>query len=230
MAQQDTLSAPVITLPETDRVAFMVRVYQHLAVAIGVFVALETLLFTTGIAEKMYDFAAGNGWLLIFGLFMVGSWMASSAAHDLSNPGKQYGALFGMAAVYALIFTVPLYYTFNVEGSGTVASAAAVTGIGFVGLSAVAWTTRRDLSFMRPILMWGGFVAMGLIVASLLFSMQLGTWFSVAMIALMGISILYNTQTILRRYPANAHVGAAVNLFSSVMTLFWYVLRFMNRD
>jgi FtsH-binding integral membrane protein len=54
-------------------------------------------------------------------------------------------------------------------------------------------------------------------------------WFSVAMIALAGGSILYQTQTIMRRYPAEAYVGAAVQLFASVMLLFWYVLRLLSR-
>ena len=52
---------------------------------------------------------------------------------------------------------------------------------------------------------------------------------SAAMIALAGVSILYQTQTILRRYPEDAYVGAAVQLFASVMTLFWYVLRLFSR-
>ena len=49
--------------------------------------------------------------------------------------------------------------------------------------------------------MWGGVSALVLIVAAVLFGLSLGIWFSVAMIALAGASILYQTQTILRRYP-----------------------------
>jgi FtsH-binding integral membrane protein len=49
------------------------------------------------------------------------------------------------------------------------------------------------------------------------------------MIALAGGSILYQTQTIIRRYPAEAYVGAAVQLFASVMLLFWYVLRLLGQ-
>jgi FtsH-binding integral membrane protein len=52
-------------------------------------------------------------------------------------------------------------------------------------------------------------------------------WFSVAMIVLAGGSILYQTQTIMRHYPSEAYVGAAVQLFASVMLLFWYVLRLL---
>src|SRR5690606_8965678 len=123
--------------------------------------------------------------------------------------------LFGMAAAEALIFAPFLHYFFEVEpnGSSTVVAAALITAAGFAGLSAVAFVTRRDLSFLRPMLLWGGVSALVLIAAALLFGLDLGIWFSVAMIALAGASILYQTQTILRRYPSEAYVGAAVQLF-----------------
>jgi uncharacterized protein len=136
-----------------------------------------------------------------------------------------------MAAGEALIFAPFLHYVFEVEGGGTttVLAAAVITAIGFAGLSVVALVTRADLSFLRPILLWTGVCALVLIVAALLFGFELGVWFSVAMIALAGGSILYQTQTIMRRYPAEAYVGAAVQLFASVMLLFWYVLRLLSR-
>ena len=108
-------------------------------------------------------------------------------------------------------------------------AAALITAIGFAALTIVAFVTRRDLSFLRPLLLWGGVSALVLIVAAVLFGLSLGIWFSVAMIALAGGSILYTTQTIIRRYPAEAHVGASVQLFASVMLLFWYVLRLVGQ-
>lgn len=224
---------PVARLDEDTRADFMVRVYQHLVAAIAAFIAFETLLFATGLAERLYDFVAGSGgaWLLILGAFMVVNWMATAASHDLANPGRQYGGLFGIAAAEALIFAPFLYYVFNVEGGGavTVASAAVVTIIGFAGLTVVGMVTRRDLSFLRPLLLWGGVMVLVLIVAAVLFGLELGIWFTLGMIAFAGAAILYQTQTILRHYPQEAHVGAAVQLFASVMLLFWYVLQLFTR-
>ncbi len=77
--------------------------------------------------------------------------------------------------------------------------------------------------------MWAAVMSLVLIVAALLFGFELGVWFSVAMVALAGGAILYQTQTILRTYPDGAHVGAAVQLFASMMLLFWYVLRIFAR-
>lgn len=222
---------PVVTLPEDDRIAFMGRVYQHLGLAIVAFMAFEFLLFTSGIAERIYDMVSGSGgaWLLILGAFMVGSWLTAQAATDLTNPGRQYVGLFGQSALYSLIFAPFLHYVFNeVDGSGDVWAAAVITGVGFAGLSATAWVTRRDLSFLRPLLIWGGVAALVLIFGAVIFGANLGTWFSVAMIALMGASILYNTQQILHRYPQQAHVAAAVQLFGSIMTMFWYVLSLLS--
>ena len=224
---------PVATLDADERGAFVIRVYQHLLLGIAAFVMIETALFSLGIAEAMYEFlfeSGGSSWLLILGGFMVVQWLATSAAHDVTNESKQYAGLFAMAAGQALIFAPFLYLVFDDPSNGgtTVAAAAAITAFGFAGLTIVAFITRKDLSFLRPMLMWGGIAALVLIVAAVLFGLSLGIWFSVAMIALAGGSILYQTQAIMATYPSNAHVGAAVQLFASVMLLFWYVLRLLS--
>ncbi len=220
---------PVASADPSIRGEFVIRVYQHLLLAVAAFIGIETVLFVTGAAEAIFDFLVGASaaWLLVLGAFMVVNWMATSAAHNLADTRLQYAGLFGMAAGEALIFAPFLYYVFNdpANGGGTVWSAAVVTALGFAGLTIVAWTTRKDLSFLRPMLLWGGVAALVAIVAAVLFGLDLGIWFSLAMIALAGGSILYQTQQIMARYPSNAHVGAAVQLFASVMMLFWYVLR-----
>lgn len=211
------------------------RVYQHVLAAIGVFVALEALLFMTGAAERIHSLVFGGGggrWLLVLGGFMVGQWFVSNAASDLGNPARQYGALAGTAFLYSILFAPFLFEVYKVRDSGsTIAAAAAVTGLGFVILSVIGMITRKDLSFMRPLIMWGFGLALLLIVGAVLFGFNLGVWFSVAMIGLSGAAILYQTQSIVRTYPANAYVPAAIGLFGSLMTMFWYVLRlFMARD
>jgi FtsH-binding integral membrane protein len=233
MAMATPIPQPVATLEADVRGAFLVRVYQHLLAAVVAFVLFEVLLFATGLAETIYDLVAGSSgaWLLVLGGFMLVNWLATSAAHDILNPSRQYTGLFGLAAAEALIFAPFLYYVFNVEGGGavTVGSAAVVTALGFAGLSVVGLVTRKDLSFLRPLLLWAGVMALVLILAAVLFGLELGVWFSLAMIGLAGASILYQTQNILRRYPEEAYVGAAVQLFASVMLLFWYVLRLFSR-
>ncbi len=230
-------NAPLaIQLPEEDRAAFVVRVYQHVLGAVAAFVVFETLLFQVGVAERLYDFffASGGRWLLFLGGFMIGQWFVSQAVSDLTNPSRQYAGLFGTAAIYSLLFAPFLYYVYNVaEAKSTLASAIVVTAVGFVFLSAVAFFTRKDLSFLRPLVMWGFGGALLLIVGAAMFGWNLGVWFSVAMIAISGAAILYQTQSIIRTFPSNAHVAAATQLFGSLMTMFWYVLRLfmqLSRD
>jgi hypothetical protein len=224
---------PVIHADENTRVTFLVRVYQHLALAVVAFVVFETVLFITGVAEGIRNLLAESrgSWLLILGGFAIVNMIASRSAHNLGSPAAQYGGLFALALAEAAIFAPFLYMAFNTDGgTSTVGAAAVVTAIGFAALSLVAFTTRRDLSFLRPLILWGSLVALGLIIAAVLFSFELGVIFTIAMIGLAGGSILYQTQSIIRRYPEWAYVGAAVSLFGSLMLLFWYVLRlFMRR-
>jgi FtsH-binding integral membrane protein len=233
MAQAPTNYVPVATLDDATRADFLVRVYQHLLAAIVGFVAIEALLINLGFSKAMYDWLDGNGylWLAVLGGFMIGSWIATNAAHDILEPSRQYAGLFGLSALYAVLFAPFLYYVFEVQsdGSATVGAAAIITAFGFAGLTAVGLTTRTDLSFLRPLVLWGFVSALLLIVAGVLFGLELGVWFSVGMIVLSGVSILYQTQTIMRRYPSEAYVGAAVQLFASVMLLFWYVLRLVSQ-
>lgn len=235
MAYPQPTMTPVIHADEETRSRFLVKVYQHLALAVLAFIAFESLLFTSGVAESIYDFLVTSGgvaWLLILGGFTIVNMIASRSAHQLGNTGAQYGALFAMAAAEALIFAPFLYYVFKIaptDGTTSVVSAAIITLVGFAALTVVAMTTRKDLSFLRPMLMWGGIVAIGLIVAAVAFNFTLGPLFSVAMIALAGASILYQTQQIVRRYPEWAYVGAAVGLFGSLMMMFWYVLQLVMR-
>lgn len=227
-----TYYVPVATQDEQTRSDFVVKVYQHLVLALLAFTGIEALFLQLGVAEGLYDFLSrsSGAWLLILGGFMLVSWLATNAAHDVMNPQKQYAGLFGLAAAEALIFAPFLHYFFSVRSDGgTVWTAAFVTAVGFAGLSVVGYVTRKDLSFIRPILMWGFIAGLVLIAAAVLFGFNLGVWFSVAMIALAGGSILYQTQTILKTYPAEAYVGGAVQLFASIMMLFWYVLRLLGQ-
>ena len=48
------------------------------------------------------------------------------------------------------------------------------------------------------------------------------------MVALTGAAILYQTQAIIREFPVARTSLARFALFSSVMTLFWYILQLVG--
>ena len=163
----------------------------------------------------------------MLGGFIVVGWLASRAAHTAVSKPAQYLALGGFVAAEALIF-VPLLVLAELNAPGVIRSAALVTMLGFTGLTAIAFYTRKDFSFLGGLLKWGFIVALVLIVGGVVFGFHLGTYFSVAMIGLAGAAILYDTSNILHHYPEDRYVAGALSLFASVALLFWYVLSLMS--
>jgi FtsH-binding integral membrane protein len=221
---------PVSALDVDSRSAFIWRVYSHVAIAILGFAGIETWLFSNGMAEQLTQRMLGVSWLWVLGAFMIVGWLATHVAHRVESRPLQYAALAGFVVAEAIIF-VPLLYIASQIQSGIIESAAGVTLLGTAGLTAVVFVTRKDFSFLRGILMWGGVLALVAIVSSVLFGFEMGTWFSVAMIGFAGAAVLYDTSNILHHYPEDRHVAAALGLFASIALMFWYVLRlFMSRN
>ncbi|HEY6723956.1 MAG TPA: Bax inhibitor-1 family protein [Polyangiaceae bacterium] len=206
-----------------SRARFIARTYNTLFLAILAFTAIEIAFFMSGVADLVAPML-GRNWLIVLGGFMVASWLGSRVAHTAQSPVAQYAALGGFVFAEAIIF-MPMLWIANNYVPGAIQSAALVTLVGFGGLTAIAFWTRKDFSFLGGLLRWGGIVALVLIVASLIFGFQLGVFFSVAMVAFAGAAILYDTSNVLRHFPEDRHVGAALELFSSVALMFWYVLR-----
>ncbi len=215
--------------PET-RSAFIWRTYSHVAVAILGFTAIESYLFSSGMAEQIAMTMLGFNWLLILGAFMLVGWGATHVAHTVESQGLQYAALAAYVVMQAIIF-VPMLYIAQMTQPGVIESAAGVTLLGVGALTAVVFVTKKDFSFLRGILTWAFVLALVAIVAGVLFGFQLGTWFSVAMIGFAGGAVLYDTSNVLHHYPEDRHVAASLQLFASIAMMFWYVLRlFMSRD
>jgi FtsH-binding integral membrane protein len=217
-------TAPVAALGTDTRAAFITRTYLHLFGAMMLFAGIEVFLFTSGLAFPIAEAMLSVSWLVVLGGFVVVSWFASRAAHRAVSPAAQYAALGGFVLAQAIVF-VPLLVIAFLQFPGAIQSAAWVTLFGFTGLTAVAVMTRKDFSFLGGLLRWGFVVALILIVASVLFGFHLGTFFSVAMIALAGGAILYDTSNVLHHYPEDRHVAASLELFASVALMFWYVLQ-----
>ena len=214
-----------------SRADFITRTYNHLIGAIFAFTGLEIYLFKSGLAETIARKMLSVNWLFILGGFMIIGWIASRAAHTARSLPAQYAALAAYVVAEALIFVPLLYVAATSVGVSVIKSAAYVTIFSFIGLSAIAHITKKDFSFLRGIVMWGFVIALVLIVAGVMFGFQLGVYFSVAMVALAGCAILYDTSNIIHHYPDDRYVGAALELFASVAVMFWYVLRiFMSRD
>ena len=67
-----------------------------------------------------------------------------------------------------------------------------------------------------------------ILVGSFFGGFSMGLIFVTAMIVLFCGWILYDTSNVLHHYHTSQHVAASLALFSSLTTLFWYVIRLMS--
>jgi len=215
--------------PENVRTTFYQKTYLHLAGAIAVFIFLELALFSIpGIETKVLGMMTGFNWLIVLGLFMVASWVANKWAMSDTSRGMQYAGL-GLYLIAEAIIFLPLLViaTYYTGQDGLIGQAGIITAGLFAGLTFVAFTTKKDFSFLGGMLKVSFFVALGLIVASIFMGFNLGLWFSGAMVLVAGGSILYQTSNIIHHYRPDQHVAASLGLFASVALLFWYVLQIL---
>ncbi|MDQ3636573.1 MAG: Bax inhibitor-1 family protein [Actinomycetota bacterium] len=227
MEYRERAGSAAYAVPD-ERAGFIRRTYAHLAFAVLGFLALEyALLSLPGVREFAALMTQGWNWLLVLGAFFVVSLVADRMARSEVSRGVQYAGLALYVIIQAIIF-LPLMVVATFYSDPTVLpSAALITGLLFLGLTVVAFTTRADFSFLRGVLVIGGLVALGLIVASILFGFQLGVIFAVVMVGFAAAAILYYTSQVLRYYRTDQHVAASVTLFASVALLFYYVLQIL---
>jgi len=226
MQQQVNYLAPVSQASDEVRSQFIWRVYAHVVGALLTLVALEAYIIQSGIINGLIAVLYSNP-ILTFFLFIGSSMGAQYAAHRATSSAAQYAALAAYVFVFALIMA-PAIYLANQMQPGVVDSAVGVTVLGSVGLIATAMITRKDFSFLRGIVVWGMMLALVAILASMFLGFEWGQWFSVAMIGLLGASILFKTSEIMRTYPTGKHVAASLELFASIALLFLWILRFMR--
>lgn len=220
-------------LPE-ERARFIRKTYLHLAAAILAFIAIETFLFMSGAAETIAATMLGGSfsWLIVLGGFMGVSFLANWWANSQTSKPMQYLGLALYVVAEAIIFVPMLFIASYYSGGIDVIAKAGIVSLGlFLGITAVVFLTRADFSFLGPIIAIGGFVALGFIVASLIFGFSLGSIFAFVMVAFAGTAILYQTSNVLHQYHTSQHVAASLTLFAGIALLFWYILSiFSSRD
>jgi FtsH-binding integral membrane protein len=212
--------------PVEERARLLARIYLHLFGALVGFTLLEVALFASGLALPLANFLLGATWIGVLGGFVLVGWIARRVARRTRTLTGQYLSLAAYVVAEAILFS-PLLIVTQLLAPGVIRSAAMVALLGFTALTLLAFTARTDFSPLRSVLAWGGMVAVLLIVAGASFGFQLGTYFSVGMVALAGLAILYETSSVLRACSEDRCVAAALELFASVALMLWYVLRLL---
>lgn len=227
----------VATQGVSDRVMFLRRTYALLGAALLAWAALTAgmMRFATQTSIELTRWALGGrwSWLIVLALFMLVGYIAQRLALSKASRGTQYAGLAIFVVAESLILQPLLWLAIARFGGSTadafalIAQAAAITIAIFVGLTATVFITKRDFSFLRGVLTVGMFAVLGIIVASILFGFSLGALFCGAVILLMAGYILFQTTLIMKEFPPTFHVAAALMLFSTIATLFWYVLQLL---
>ncbi len=226
MSTARAYARPVAYAEATVRSDFIRRTYTHLAFAVLGFLAVENILLSWSGAPALVGLMVGGyGWLVVLAAFMGVSWLADRWAQSDASPQLQYLGLGLFVVAEAVLFLPLLYMAVNFSSPEVLSKAGLMTLVLFGGLTFVAFTTRKDFSFLRGILAIGGFIALGVILVSILFGFSLGLFFSTIMVAYAAGSILYTTSNIIHHYRPDQHVAASLALFAGVALLFWYVLQ-----
>ena len=231
----------VAQAPASERAAFFRRTYGLVAIGFAAFAALLAIFFLgfdrqEGIAFALFSglfsmMRSLGGWSIL--LVMLAFWGATTVAQSLAfnraSRSSQYAGLGLYVVLEALIF-IPLigYVILSTKGNAsTVLLPAGIVTAGMIaGLTALVFMTNLDFSFLKVAIILGSFAALAIVIVAAIAGLSLGAWFSIAMIVLMATVILYQTNEIKNTLETDQHVAAAFILFSSFVTLLFYVIRF----
>ncbi|MFQ5345870.1 MAG: Bax inhibitor-1 family protein [Mariprofundus sp.] len=197
-----------------DRIGFLGKTYGHLALCIGAGAV-------GAYASQGLAFPYEHPWMMLFvmigGIFLVQAVRHVRGLNMLALLG--FGAITGMAIA-------PLVAFVAAKSGMLVAQAFMTTAVSFVGLTAYTFISKKDFSFLK------GFVWTGLI-ALIVLGLSNYFFFESPVLALAGSGIgvlvfsafiLYDTSNILRTYPNDEHVAAALTLYLDVFLLFQNLL------
>jgi len=189
------------------------RVLRNTYALLGLTLAFSALVAGTAMTLKL---PAPGLIVTLAGFFGLMFWV-NKTAHKAQ----------GLLAVFA--FTGFLGYTLGPtlsvvlalpQGSAVVTQALGTTALAFLGLSAVALTTKRDFSFMGSFLMVGTLVAFALSLGAIFFSIPaLSLAVCALVVMLMSGMILFETSRIVNGGETN-YILATVSLYLSVYNLF----------
>ncbi|MBV9864470.1 MAG: Bax inhibitor-1 family protein [Abitibacteriaceae bacterium] len=216
-----TLTTTVAQASTEARLDFIRKTYVLFMAGIlmsivGGVVSLRTPLWQLVLSTSPFSF------LSLFLFVMV--------ARGLSRtPGLNYAALFSFTLVTGILFA-PILMAYESLAPGVVTQAAFLTVIVFGSLTAYAFISRQDFSYLGGML----FVALIALIlgglANLFFfhSSAMAYWSAWITLLLFSGFVLYDTSRIIQRYDMNDYCGAALELFLDFFNMFLAILRILS--
>ncbi|MGM0831288.1 Bax inhibitor-1/YccA family protein [Halomonas qinghailakensis] len=186
-----------------------------------------TLLFSAVTAGA--SVAMGIQQMNIF-VFFIGAYGLMFLVHKTAN--SAVGLLSTFAFTGFMGFTlgpiISAYLTLP-NGGALIMNALAMTGLTFIGLSAIALTTKKDFSFLGNFLMAGAIVLILAMVAGLIFNIPaLSLMVSAGFVLFASAAILYQTSEIVHRAGETNYILATVTLYVSIYNLFVSLLAILG--
>jgi len=208
----------VSTSRADERISFLGKTYGMLALciasgSIGAYLSLGTA------------FPYEHPWMMLFA--MIGGIFAVQAVRHV--PGVNFAALLAFGALTGVAIS-PLVGFVAAKSGMLVAQAYMTTAVAFAGLTIYTFISRKDFSFLKGFV-WTGLIALIVLSLSNYFFFESG----IVHLAISGMGvllfsafILYDTSAILRDYPDNEFIAAALTLYLDVFLLFQHVLSLLG--
>ncbi|MDT8878228.1 Bax inhibitor-1/YccA family protein [Halomonas saccharevitans] len=186
-----------------------------------------TLLFsavTAGAAMSM-----GIERMNIF-VFFIGAYGLMFLVHKTANSAMGLLATFAFTGFmgFTLGPILSAYLTLP-NGAQLIMTALGMTGVTFVGLSAVALITRKDFSFLANFLMAGAIVLILAMLAGIFLQIPaLSLMVSAGFVLFSSAAILYQTSEIVHRSGETNYILATITLYVSIYNLFISLLSILG--
>jgi modulator of FtsH protease len=216
-------SVSVADSPLEARLAFVRKTYV-------LFLAGILCCLLAGVATlrvpALYHASASLNFIFAI-LLMVGLCVGAQAVSRIE--GINYAALFGFTAFMGWLFT-PMLAGYEAMLPGILTQASALTAITFGALTAYAFVSKKDFSFLSGILFVGlvGLVLGGFANAFIFHSpltSYIMAWFT---LLIFSGYVLYDTSNIMRRYDTGSYCSAALSLFLDFFNMFIAILRILS--
>ncbi|ATX79598.1 modulator of FtsH protease [Mariprofundus aestuarium] len=196
------------------RISFLGKTYGMLALCIAA--GSVGAYMSLGMA-----FPYEHPWMMLF--IMIGGIFAVQKVRHV--PGLNFVALIVFGAITGMAIA-PLVGMVAAKSGSLVMQAYMTTAVAFVSLTAYTFISKRDFSFLKGFV-WTGLIAMIVLGLSNYFffeSPMLALTLSGVGVLLFSAFILYDTSNILRDYPNDEYISAALTLYLDVFLLFQHLL------
>jgi FtsH-binding integral membrane protein len=224
-----SMPLPVSELSVDARMDFIRKTYSLFLA--GILCALVVGIATARIpALTMASFALSNNIILAV-ILLFGLSIGAQAVSRIE--GLNYAALFGFTGFIGFWITAILI-SYEARIPGIVTQAGVLSMIIFGALTAFAFISKTDFSFLRGILFVGIIAVVLGGLANIFFFKSPAASYWMAWVTLMVFSgfVLYDTSNIMRTHDSRGYVSAALGLFLNFLNIFLALLRILggNRD